>query len=96
MSQHERADVTVVSAKGQVVIPKKIRETLGIGPRTRLLVYGYQDAVIMRKLEIPDVTAELERIYEKVDAKIAEYGEIDQEKIDRIVQRHREKKRASS
>jgi AbrB family looped-hinge helix DNA binding protein len=51
MAQYE-ADVTVVSGKGQVVIPQSIRERLKIGPKTKLLVYGYGDAVIMKKMEI--------------------------------------------
>ena len=60
--QKEKAEVTVVGEKGQVVIPLTIREKLGIGPKTKLLIYGYQDAVIMKKLEVPDVTQELEAI----------------------------------
>ena len=42
MSQNEKADVTVVSEKGQVVIPQAIRKKLGIGPKSKLLVYGYK------------------------------------------------------
>ena len=95
MARREKPDVTVVSGKGQVVIPQSIREKLGLGPKTKLLVYGYQDAVVLKKLEIPDVTKELEEIYRKVDARIAKYGELTDEEINKIVQEHRRKKKAS-
>jgi len=95
MARREKPDVTVVSGKGQVVIPQNIREKLGIGPKTKLLVYGYQDAIVMKKLEIPDVARELEEIFRKVDARIAKYGELTDEEIDSIIQERRRKKRAS-
>jgi len=89
MSQNEKADVTVVSEKGQVVIPQTIRKKLGIGPKSKLLVYGYQDAVIMKKLEVPDVTKELEAIYKRVNKKIAKYGELTNAEINEVIQDHR-------
>lgn len=92
MSQNEKADVTVVSEKGQVVIPQAIRKKLGIGPKTKLLVYGYQDAVIMKKLEVPNVTKELEAIYKRVNKKIAKYGGLTNEEINEVIQDHRKKK----
>jgi len=95
MAQYEKPNLTVVSAKGQVVIPQSIREKLGIGPKTKLLVYGYQDAVVLKKLEIPDITKELEEIYRKVDARIAKYGELTDEEINEIIQERRRKKRGS-
>ena len=96
MVRYEKPDVTVVSGKGQVVIPQAIREKLGIGPKTKLLVYGYQDAVVMKKMEIPDVAKELEEIYRRVDAKVAKYGELTDKEVNEIVQDYRRKKRASA
>jgi len=95
VARREKPDVTIVSSKGQVVLPQSIREKLGIGPKTKLLVYGYQDAVVLKKLEIPDVTKELEEIYRKVDARIAKYGELTDKEINEVIQEHRRKKQAS-
>jgi AbrB family looped-hinge helix DNA binding protein len=89
MTRHEKPDVTVVSEKGQVVIPQKIRIKLGLVPKTKLLVYGYQDAIIMKKLEVPDIAKELEAMYRRIDEKIARYGELSEEEINEIVQKHR-------
>ena len=92
MVQSEKADVTVVSDKGQVVIPQKIRKKLGIGPKTKLLVYGYEDAVIMKKLKVPDITKELEAMYKRVGKRIAEHGELTNEEINDAIQDCRRKK----
>ena len=51
----EKADVVVVSSKGQVVIPQDIRQKLRIGAKSKLLVYQYEDALIMKKLEVEGV-----------------------------------------
>ena len=95
MTQNEKADVTVVSDKGQVVIPQAIRKKLGIGPKTKLLIYGYQDAVIMKKLEVPDVTKELEAIYKRIDKKITQHDELTNEEINEVIQNYRTKKTLS-
>jgi len=92
MAQNEKADITVVSEKGQVVIPQTIRKKLGIRPKTKLLIYGYQDTVIMKKLEVPNVTKELEALYKRIDKKIEKHGELINEEINEIIQDYRTKK----
>lgn len=92
MVKYEKPDVTVVSGKGQVVIPQSVRVKLGIKPKTRLLVYGYQDAVIMKKMMIPDAVEELKALYRKIQPRIAKYGALSEEEIEAIVQTHRKEK----
>jgi AbrB family looped-hinge helix DNA binding protein len=90
----EKADVTVVSSKGQVVIPKEIRRRLGITPKTKMLVYGYRDAVILKKIEVPDVEKKLREMYRRIDRRIAKYGELTQEEIEEEIQKYRKAKRS--
>jgi len=96
MAKNDKGDVTVVTTKGQVVIPQAIREELGIKPKTKLLVYSYRDAVIMKKLEIPDIERELREIYREVDRRIKKYGELTQEEIQEEIEALRREKRKGS
>ena len=65
----EELEVTTMSEKGQVVIPQSIRKELGIKPKTRFLVYGRGDTVIMKKLELPDLKKEWEDLFSLMDKK---------------------------
>jgi len=65
----EELEVTTMSEKGQVVIPQSIRKELGIKPKTKFLVYGRGDTVIMKKLELPDLKKEWEDIFKLMDKK---------------------------
>ena len=44
--------MTRVSSKGQVVIPGRIREQLGLDDGTRLLVFGEGDTLILKKVTL--------------------------------------------
>ncbi len=65
----EELEVTTMSEKGQVVIPQSIRVELGLKPKTKFLVYGRGDTIIMKKLELPDMRREWDGIFEVMDKK---------------------------
>jgi AbrB family looped-hinge helix DNA binding protein len=44
-------DVTKVSEKGQVVIPKEIRDKMGFIEGTKLIVIAAEDAVVLQRIE---------------------------------------------
>jgi AbrB family looped-hinge helix DNA binding protein len=67
--------VTTISEKGQIVIPQSIRKELGIKPKTKFLVYGKGDTVIMKKLELPDMKKEWNEIFKVMDNKNLELSE---------------------
>ncbi len=51
MTEDPIIDVTRVSDKGQVVIPKEIRDKLGFREGTRLIVIATEDAVVLQRIE---------------------------------------------
>ena len=85
----EKADVVVVSSKGQVVIPQEMRQRLGIGAKTKLLVYPYEDALVMKKLEVRGLERSLEDIYRRVDARRKKEGALTETEIEELVRKYR-------
>lgn len=75
--------VTKTSSKGQVVIPKEIREKLGLGKGTLLLTYTMGDRIVLKKLSEPEegIFSELS---EPVRAKVSEL-DIEREDVDRAI-----------
>ena len=65
----EEPQVTTISEKGQIVIPQSIRRELGIKPKTKFLVYGKGDIVIMKKLDLPDMKKEWNEIFKAMEKK---------------------------
>ena len=95
MAQNEKAELTIQSEKGQVVIPAKIRSKMGLKPKTKFLVYECNDSVILKKIEEPDLSKELEAMYKRVDERIAKYGELSYDEINDIIHKHRQSKKHS-
>jgi AbrB family looped-hinge helix DNA binding protein len=85
----EKADIIAVSSKGQVVIPQEIRRKLGITHKNKMLVYCYKDAVILKKIKVPDIEKKLREMYRRIDRRIAKYGELTQEEIEEEIQKYR-------
>ena len=82
-------EVTVMSEKGQIVIPKDMRERLKLGPKTKLLIYGHGDTLILRKLIVPDVESEMKALWRKIDQKIGRKRRLTQKEIDEEIHAYR-------
>jgi len=74
-------EITTMSAKGQVVIPQSVREKLKLGPKTKLIVYGEGDTIIMRKVQLPDLKEEWERIRQIIEERNRKYGPLTEEDV---------------
>lgn len=89
-------DVTIISDKGQIVIPAYLRNKLGLKPRSKLLVYGVEDAIILKKLSLPDIRKEMKELWREVDKKIAKYGEMSEKEIQAEIEKYRAEKRSKA
>lgn len=90
----QEPEITTVSEKGQVVIPQSLRKEMRIRPRTKFLVFGRGDTVIMKRLELPDVKHEWAEIFKMMDRKDLGLSEQEvQEEIDAVRKEQRTRKR---
>ena len=85
-------EVATMSAKGQVVIPQALRVKLKLGPKTKLLVYGEDDIIVMKKLQLPDLKEEWDEIRQIMKERNRKYGVLTEEDIRREVEDHRREK----
>jgi len=61
-------ETTKLSDKGQVVIPKDVRERMGLKPGSKFLVVATEDAIILQRLEVVRKKMRVEEIMEKARA----------------------------
>jgi AbrB family looped-hinge helix DNA binding protein len=94
MAQNEKAELTILSEKGQIVIPAKIRSRMGLKAKTKFLVFQCNNSVILTKFEEPDLSKELKAMYKRIDERTAKYGELSSDEINQIIHEHRQKKRS--
>jgi len=72
-------DVVVVDEKGRVVIPREVRERLGLSKGSRLLLMELdRDTIVLRKLDV-------RRLLKVIASEVSEKG-IDLEEIEREVE----------
>ena len=88
-------ELVKMSKKAQLVIPKAIREKLGLSPGDRFIAYGMEDYVIFKKVELSALRREYEEIAEVASAIARERG-ITEEVIGEEIRKYREEKRARS
>ncbi len=73
MPEDHIIDMTKVSDKGQVVIPKEIRDKLRFNEGAKLLVVATEDAVILQRIEtvagkmrVKDIIDRVRNLAEKI------------------------------
>lgn len=69
------ADVVVMSSKGQVVVPKGVRNAVEADIGTQFVVFGSGSTIILRKIEVPNFSQkELEKMVAQSERKLRQAG----------------------
>ena len=74
MADEPIIDVTKVSDKGQVVIPKEVRDRLGFTEGSKLLVVAMDDAVVLQRVETIAGKIRMRDLMERVKSLTAKIG----------------------
>lgn len=78
-------DVTVMSTRGQVVIPQEIRKRLHLKPKDRLIIYGEEDTIIMKRLDLPELKGVFEKIGKMMKERNKKHGKISEWDVEKEI-----------
>ena len=84
-------ELVKMSSKGQLVVPQDIRELEGFEPGDRFVPLAVDDGILFRKVKIPDVKAEFEKLAKEVTAQFKKNG-VTQKDVDEAVKWARKQK----
>ncbi|MGA1821349.1 MAG: AbrB/MazE/SpoVT family DNA-binding domain-containing protein [Thermoplasmatota archaeon] len=80
-------EITRLSSKGQIVIPKELRNLLGLKEGELFAMYGEGDTLVLKKLDVPSKD-EFEEILEK-GSEIAKKRKITRSDIQKAIAEYR-------
>lgn len=89
----EEPEIAIVGTKGQIVIPQRIRKELGIGTKTKLAVYKRGNKLVVTKLELPPLGADLKGLFREIDEQYKTKRRPTEREILALVQSYRHEKR---
>lgn len=82
--------ITVMSVRGQIVIPMEVRKKMKLKPRDRLIVYGEEDTIIMKRLDLPELKETFAKIRHIVKSRDKKYARLTEKQVEKevLTERH--------
>lgn len=88
MIMMSEVEITKMSSKGQIVIPRQLREEMNIKEGEVFAVVGSEDAIILKKIETPSEREVFEKLNQKWSAFAKKKG-WKEEDLQNIIQKRR-------
>ncbi|MDP3766171.1 MAG: AbrB/MazE/SpoVT family DNA-binding domain-containing protein [Nanoarchaeota archaeon] len=57
------SELVKMSSKGQIVVPKELREELNLETGTSFVIFGKEDTLVLKKVDLPSAKEAFERIH---------------------------------
>lgn len=85
-------EITTMSSRGQIVIPQEIREEMKLKPKTKFVVFGYDDTILLKRMIIPDIKKEFKEFLRKSGEDVRKHGGLSMKEISNIVHKNRKRR----
>ena len=82
------SEIITMSSKGQIVIPKNLREQLGIDTGASFVIFGEEDTVVLKKIKVPTAKEAFEDLH-KFGVKLAKEKGLEEENVMRKIHARR-------
>ena len=56
-------ELVTMSSKGQIVVPKELRESLGLAKGANFAIFGKEDTLILKKVDVPSAKEAFAKIH---------------------------------
>lgn len=81
-------ELTIMSSKGQIVIPKDVRDQMMIEEGTTFAVFGRDDTLILKRVNVPTAKEAFEKVH-KWGIEFASKKGLKEEDVEKIIHKGR-------
>ena len=67
-------EVITVSSKGQIVIPKEVRETMGIEKKDKFILIHDNDSILLKRIQEGDIRKKMKKLLDQTAKEFKKRG----------------------